>query len=677
MSRLPTPKGVWWAVAMVCVMIPFVTYAQHLSSARGIALGGFTSMSTGVPSLDWNPAGLVSTKDWEFNVSNYFTIGLGSGTLSLHSANIAKRFLDDQAAALRYSPGKGIDFIVPRTFIISDSNFSFATTFDQKISYQELYALGYAYRLSDGVTLGVGTRFLQQKVNDTKYFFDNPPTISSQVVEYIGASWAVDWGLLWKSTSDWTFGLVAKNLFRITEAELPDEVLQYRVSPPKTLRAGIGYAGVKNFLLGLDYDTEKRSAAGLEWNPQNNIFIRTGVYANGSASPIVDAVAIGAGVTYDFLQLDVSYLRFISQENRRGIIDAAAFHPGLLRDIEFNEFTSDRISITLKANLGRTRESFARIEYVEMLSDVFPSSPGVYAYRPVGKARVRNTSGKPLEAKVSFYIDRVMDSPTETRSFTLAPDETKEVPFYAIFNDFLRAVGSAAFREGTVYVNAAPAEGFDDRYQTRVLIRGRNDWNGDVTHLRYFVTPEDPDVFKWTRAALNASSEQLDSVDTAIRGFAKAKILFNEFSKRLSYVNDPKSSQDFVQYPSETLSLHGGDCDDLTVAFSTILASVGMSTAFVDVIPPQKPDQSHIYMMFDTGVKAPDASKISDNPKRYMLRKNEKGIETAWIPVETTVTRKGFDEAWSVGAKEYFEDVELGLGIIKGWVRVFDYQIVF
>jgi len=46
--------------------------------------------------------------------------------------------------------------------------------------------------------------------------------------------------------------------------------------------------------------------------------------------------------------------------------------------------------------------------------------------------------------------------------------------------------------------------------------------------------------------------------------------------------------------------------------------------------------------------------------------------ESIWIPIETTVAADGFQEAWDRGAQEYYEDVEVGLGLMKGWVRIVD-----
>src|SRR5713101_4570552 len=142
MAWLPAPRGVL-LVAAVLLMIPCVTYGQHLGSARGIAIGGFTSLSTGLPSLEWNPANLLSVKDWEVSASNYVTLGTRGNGLTLESTGLGKKILGDHAIALFYSPGKIMDLVIPRTFTVADSNVSLVTTFDQEVNYQEPFAFGY------------------------------------------------------------------------------------------------------------------------------------------------------------------------------------------------------------------------------------------------------------------------------------------------------------------------------------------------------------------------------------------------------------------------------------------------------------------------------------------------------------------------------------------------------
>ena len=231
-------------------------------------------------------------------------------------------------------------------------------------------------------------------------------------------------------------------------------------------------------------------------------------------------------------------------------------------------------------------------------------------------------------------------------------------------------------RDADLFVHANPAEEHDDHFQTRVLVRGRNDWNGEVSLLKYFVSPDDPDVLKFSRSSLVPHKARLDTLPGMMQNFEKAMIVFSELARQLQYVGDPKRSQDFVQYPSETLLLRSGDCDDMSVCYASLLGSMGIATAFVDVVPPGEPDQSHIFVMFDTGLDPSRAEGISDNPKRYVVRKNSRGAESVWIPVETTEMTGGFDEAWTKGAEEYFQAAEVRLGIVKGWMNIVDIETV-
>jgi len=236
----------------------------------------------------------------------------------------------------------------------------------------------------------------------------------------------------------------------------------------------------------------------------------------------------------------------------------------------------------------------------------------------------------------------------------------------------VKNIDRVTIREGTVSVSATVAEEYDDRAQTRVLIHGKNDWDGNVHNLRYFVTTDEPSVLRTSRDILLQKKDSLGAAPKELTAFRNAQLLFNTFARNLMYVSDPKQSADYVQYPAETLKLRGGDCDDMTVCFASLLSSVGISTAFVDVVPPNRPDNSHIYLLFDTGVNPKFGSSIAANPKRYVIRKSKTGEDTIWLPIETTVTTRGFDAAWSEGAQEYFDDVEIGLGLVKGWVTIVD-----
>ena len=652
------------------ILFQFVTvtaFGQHLTSARGSALGAFTALSDDIASIDWNPAGLVAIRDWDLTASSFaaFRRDVPLTGIALYSAGSVKRFLDVHVIAGSYTPGMELEFVTPRTFELIGGGQQIG--YEKKITYRELYSLGYGYQVTPTVALGVSTRYREQLITDTQFLDDSLGF--ERAVNYAGSAWNIDIGLKWKPNSEWTFGAVAKNLFRLTESELPEGVLSYGLRNVKTLRVGAAYQASPTTTVALDFDTQAKGGFGSEWMPGERWVLRQGVLFGGKSTQFVEALSAGVGFSYGPTRLNVSYVHFLKPRTKATVQE---FLDRGVHDLGYNAFTPSQITLSANISLGRTRDTWAKIEYVQILSEVYPSSYQALANRPLGKARVRNVSTKPITAKVSFFVEQYMDNPTEGRPVYIEPNAEIDVPFYAIFNDAIKFVPSMVLRAANVFVKASLAEDYDDKSQTRLIIRGRNDWDGDALTLRYFVTPEDPDIMRFTRTVMSQYKDTIAAVAKQLEKFRTARLLFNEFASRLTYVNDPKASKDRVQFPSETIVLRGGDCDDMTVCYSSLLASVGISTAFVDIVPPQRLDDAHIFILFDTEVPASQASLIGENPKRYVIRKNERGEETVWIPVETTAITEGFQRAWEVGAKEYFDSVEVGLGIVRGWVRLVD-----
>jgi hypothetical protein len=119
----------------------------------------------------------------------------------------------------------------------------------------------------------------------------------------------------------------------------------------------------------------------------------------------------------------------------------------------------------------------------------------------------------------------------------------------------------------------------------------------------------------------------------------------------INYVIDPSSSYiemaenasalDSLNYPYQTLMYRGGDCDDLSILFCSLLEVLGVETAFITV-------PGHIYAAFDVGVR------------REELGAGERSLGTfieyggkLWVPVEITIPGEGFNRAWQVGAREW------------------------
>ncbi len=649
------------------------TYAQSLFNPRSMAIGAYDPLVSDTRSFTDNPAGLVNIRDWDLSVTTYLPTASGSQGFVFQGMSLGKKLFDNGAVALQYSQGSALEFVIPTTFAALDSS---PVSVDKRVRYEEPFAAAAAYKITDGLSIGLSGRFVKQRITDTQYqflvdsgagrFVPLPDKVSDVDVM------TFDVGVQWKPTDPITLSFVGRNLLQATNGAFPDELESFKLSDKRFLDVGAGVHILPSLSVSAQYSTAQAGAFGVEWSPGYDLAIRSAMYMSNDASPFVSAVGAGIGWSYRFFSADVAYLRFTSQTDREGTSQVHEFDPSTITNINLNRYTGDRVQLSLKAIFGNIRTSLASIEKVEMTGGIYPSAFESFAYKPVGKVYAKNISNRPIEARARFFVERYMDAPTESQPVYILPGDVKEIPITAVFNEQVKGVDHMMVREANVYVSATPAEDYDDKYATPVLIYGKNDWDGSVYSLRYFVTPDDPVVIRYTRDILLQNKDSLNGVSTALEPYRKATLLFNAFAGKLIYVNDPKQSADNVQYPAETLRLRGGDCDDMTVCFSSLLNSIGISTAFVDVVPPADSSQSHIYLLFDSGLDPKYGDAISVNAKRYIIRKNPKGLETVWIPVETTVITRGFDAAWSQGAQEYFDDVQLGLGLIKGWVKVVD-----
>jgi hypothetical protein len=139
--------------------------------------------------------------------------------------------------------------------------------------------------------------------------------------------------------------------------------------------------------------------------------------------------------------------------------------------------------------------------------------------------------------------------------------------------------------------------------------------------------------------------------------------------KELVYTSDPRASAEYVQFPDETVTLKGGDCDDLSVLFSSLLESTGIETALVDY--KSNEGIRHVNLLVNTKLKPEEARLITENDAKYFLRKNDKGEDEIWIPVEAT-SLKDFDEAWRTGVEKFNKEALQNLGLATRKVEIID-----
>jgi hypothetical protein len=646
--------------------------SQALNSARGIAFGAYTASTSDVRSLDWNPAGLHFVRNWELALTNDISTQRGQSGLSIQSIGVARQVADGQVAAFSYSPDKVLDIVVPASLTITEqSGASVIARFDRQISYHQRYTLGYSIDAGKRISVGAAVRLFETSIGDTKYSLDSNNIVTSSVTEYTTKSWAGTLGALLDAGEGWTVGASWKNFTVLHTGGVAEAISHYDLRLSSPFVCGIGYEPNGPVRLGAEADSWKQFRFGGEWNPLTPLRFRAGFYCSTDDGLMLDAAACGAGFTWRTVGLDLSYVRFRRSDSRSGAISVDEFENAKFQDVDYTPFASDRLTISGSISLGLARTPDVQIEYVEMLGEIFPAMSPLYAVQPVAKARVQNIAAVPVQVRLGFSVNGLMDGPTESALVSLAPGEERDVPLTAVFSADIDSIRKLAVREGSVSVRLA--DGSEDAgSQTKVIIRGRNDWNGDITRLKYFVTPQAAEIVGFTRRVIGEHRSLLDSVPAPLQQMAKAGCLFDDMTRSLVYVNDPKESQEYVQYPVETLTMRGGDCDDFSVTYASLLRSIGVDAAFVEVMPPGHREDSHVYILFDSGVRAADAAIISSNPKKYVLRKNEFGNTTAWIPVETTILKEGFNAAWAAASERFYHDTEIQQGLLDGWVRVED-----
>lgn len=306
---------------------------------------------------------------------------------------------------------------------------------------------------------------------------------------------------------------------------------------------------------------------------------------------------------------------------------------------------------------GRANIAFQKIE----TSSIFPVFRSWYDSSPLGSVTIRNNEDGPIEnIRVSFNAPEYMGGPRLCQVITrIERGATATVPLYAIFDE----------RVLSLTENSATSAEVDVEYSflgsRRMAMQGlalslhhRNamSWEDD-RRAAAFVSPTDPGTLWFARYSTSIVRDRLRSelppnLQYALGIFEALKLY------GINYVIDPSSSYiemsenaavvDYLQYPSQTLMYRGGDCDDLSILFCSMLESTGIATAFITI-------PGHIFMAYDMGMSEAEAREKFFDPGLLIFRDGH-----AWAPVEITMVKDGFVKAWRVGAKEWIDNDRAG-----------------
>lgn len=339
-----------------------------------------------------------------------------------------------------------------------------------------------------------------------------------------------------------------------------------------------------------------------------------------------------------------------------------------------DDFSGLESSLGFVIMWGAKKEMF-QIQNVRVIAqDIYPAYYQFYNTYPIALVTIKNTAGYDIEVNLRSKVQDFSVRPKNSGYFKIRKNRTRDIPVYSLLGAKLHNVSHRRDVVLDIEVEGKAGHKVKKSASAQVTVHSRNAWDGAIDKLGVFLTPEDREIRNYTRS-IAQKSDQEPTVQPD--NFKMAKAIFSDLvQQNLRYHPDPNIPfymDDRVQYAQETLERGSGDCDDLVILYATLLESVGIRTAFVEVNDPEKPI-AHVYLMFDTGVSPADGFRVSSNDKRYVIRLREGERSTVWIPVEATLINQGFEDAWRSGAMTYLQDGKMRNGLADGWVRIIDHH---
>jgi tetratricopeptide (TPR) repeat protein len=313
------------------------------------------------------------------------------------------------------------------------------------------------------------------------------------------------------------------------------------------------------------------------------------------------------------------------------------------------------------------------VEIVRLdLPPVFPVFYKFYDDHPMGTLVIRNNFPSALvNMSVKVYVKQYMDDPKEIDfSDALAPGDSKTLDLFALFTnrvlDITEGTKASAEIDLGFEVNGKAQE--IKKIET-VTFLGRNamTWD-DNRKAAAYVTAKDPAVLIFARSITGyVRAKETRSINVNLQAAIALHEALDLYG--LNYVPNPqtpysvvsqaKDRVDFLQFPRETFQYRAGDCSDISILYSALLAAVAIDSAFITI-------PGHVFVAVSTGLTPDQARQILIPENQFIEHENK-----AWIPVEITLRHQGFLKAWALGAKEWRENQAAGQAgfypVLEAW----------
>lgn len=283
---------------------------------------------------------------------------------------------------------------------------------------------------------------------------------------------------------------------------------------------------------------------------------------------------------------------------------------------------------------------------------IFSANYKAYVNKPAARVTlVNNTDNTFDNVRVSFYLSRYMDFPSDTLVKSIEPRKKLQVALTAVFNNKVLELAEDSpvqAEYGVVYYADGEEKSMKLHAPAMLLARSAIGWD-NAARLASFVTPNDPPIAAFCRGIKEISGGE-DRIHPALATAAAAWAAMIQAG--FTYTPGPASpcagkrrDENLLPgkavFPRETLRNRSGDCGDLTAFAASVFEGLGLKTALLDY-------EDHLTFMFDTGEEDRD---FVDLPEAGLMKRGG----TWWAPLEATRLGKkdSFPGALAEGASLY------------------------
>jgi len=619
--------------------------------------------------LDTNPSNYFLLKDWglSFSYGGEFSKPASS---NIYLISLSKRFWDHTLTA-RYTPGYEKEFFFSNgsSIILEDSSFQ---SLNSRFTYKELLGFGYAYKFSSKFSVGFSLRYFTQEFNnetfkpvsvgDTLFFLERENLIET------ANFWKGDIGFNCFINDMFSLSIASINFFNFGEQSISEENEPYKIRTDKAASFRLSFQPFAQMSLNFLYETNNAFQLGI--NKLFNIYdskLSFSVTAlhDKYQSPFIPGFLAGLTFSNDLWGVTLSGVKYFNDRNKA--YSFSEFKEEGISNLMNNKYSYNKAVLSFSFTLNTIQERLVEFLSVDVVKEIYPTFFEAYIDSPFAYGRVVNLTNKSVTVKPLGMIEGINNNYIQSPIVTIQPKDTAVVSFFTVPSDYYNKQKTEISQ--AYFLLTTSGEEPDDKIQAPILINGVNGWDGKVKNLRYFIKKGVEYSMGYSKNTLSNKKNLLDTIDYSLSPFYKAKYIFNDFVKELVYTSDPRATTEYVQFPNETIKLRGGDCDDLSVCYSSLLESVGIETALVDY--KNTDDIRHVNILFNTNLTPDDAKLITENDTKYFVRKDENGEDEIWIPVETT-SLTDFNSAWEIGADKFFNEAIKNFGLATGKVEIID-----